>query len=243
MYSWRGKRLKGETRLIRIGLPSTLVRILQGDPYHPRYEDVPRDRWQPVFFWLYETLGIDPHQGYSCELFEIRPYDWNADCDCGWDEHPFWEEHDRIDHARDCIRHRYREFEKVYGSGPSMDPLEREMYHRALESWFVPVYRQHGRDTTRKDWYAGIAVACTCDRPFRLVQALKRLKRAGYPVGHARSCRLLQPNFVYHPTDFRLWWYKYPLRAAERSQRISDQEFERIIHHCVQYVRSVGVAG
>lgn len=50
---------------------------------------------------------------------------------------------------------------------------------------------------------------------------------------HNYDCELMQPNFWYKPTDFKLVWYKYALRDAYANQNISIEEFKRILKHCV----------
>lgn len=41
-----------------------------------------------------------------------------------------------------------------------------------------------------------------------------------------------KPNFVYKPGGIKIWWYKYPLRAAECSHNISFREFRKILRKC-----------
>jgi hypothetical protein len=53
---------------------------------------------------------------------------------------------------------------------------------------------------------------------------------------HAESCRLIAPNFWYKPTNFQLWWYKYPLRGAYSNVAFTVSQFEDMIHDCVQSI-------
>lgn len=41
-----------------------------------------------------------------------------------------------------------------------------------------------------------------------------------------------KPNFHYKPTDFRLNWYKYPLRGNDCNRDITVDEFVDMINHC-----------
>lgn len=214
-----------------------IYRIIDGDPFYHHYEDVNRAVWQPIMLSLFEALGIETHESYVCDLFEIHAYDYEAECDCGWDSSPFWDWLDRLQHAEECIHTKYLEFERIYGLGAALTGTDSKFYDAKLLEWFGEIYRQHGVDISSPHWYRGIAVACTCNYTRRILQKLKEMRKAGEQIGHQRQCRLLRPNFWYKPTDFRLWWYKYPLRGAERSQQISDAEFASIIVNCIQFVR------
>ncbi len=44
--------------------------------------------------------------------------------------------------------------------------------------------------------------------------------------------RCHRPNFQYKPTDFRLTWYKYPLRGNDCNREITAEEFLKMINHC-----------
>jgi len=50
--------------------------------------------------------------------------------------------------------------------------------------------------------------------------------------GHTASCRLIQPNFLYKPTGFKINWYKYPFRDSYMTPKISAKEWKRILTHC-----------
>lgn len=43
-----------------------------------------------------------------------------------------------------------------------------------------------------------------------------------------------KPNFWYKPTDFKLNWYKYPIRGNDTNRDIDAKEFLEIINHCVR---------
>ena len=41
-----------------------------------------------------------------------------------------------------------------------------------------------------------------------------------------------EPNFYHKPSGYKLWWYKYPLRAAEANMKISIKQFADILYDC-----------
>jgi hypothetical protein len=51
---------------------------------------------------------------------------------------------------------------------------------------------------------------------------------------HDENCDLLKPNFLYKPTGFKLYWYKYPMRGSEMVPGITTEEFMRIILDCMK---------
>jgi len=49
-----------------------------------------------------------------------------------------------------------------------------------------------------------------------------------------------EPNFLYKPTGFAIWWYKYPLRASYMNINITLEEFREILDKCYKsYLKSV----
>lgn len=43
----------------------------------------------------------------------------------------------------------------------------------------------------------------------------------GYAAGC--TCPVCRPNFEHTPSGFKLWWYKYPLRAAESNAELTRE--------------------
>lgn len=43
-----------------------------------------------------------------------------------------------------------------------------------------------------------------------------------------------KPNFHYKPKDFKLHWYKYPIRGNNTNKDITAQEFLEMINDCVR---------
>jgi len=44
------------------------------------------------------------------------------------------------------------------------------------------------------------------------------------------------PNFWYKLTDLKIWWYKYPFRASEMNQDLTEQEILNIFQKCIDSV-------
>jgi len=51
---------------------------------------------------------------------------------------------------------------------------------------------------------------------------------------HDDSCSLVQPNFLYKPTNFKLFWYKYPMRGSTMIPGITTEEFMKIVLDCLK---------
>lgn len=54
---------------------------------------------------------------------------------------------------------------------------------------------------------------------------------------HAPDCALVLPNFHYKPEDYRLSWYKYPLRDAYASHNLTPAQFETLVDACLASLR------
>ena len=49
---------------------------------------------------------------------------------------------------------------------------------------------------------------------------------------HDKECMVYRPNFWYKPTDWKLEWYKYPIRGNSCNREITPEEFLKILNHC-----------
>ncbi|GBC95894.1 hypothetical protein HRbin16_01694 [bacterium HR16] len=213
-----------------------LDRVLEGDSFYPHHPIPDRKRWERIFLRLYDLLELSPYDSFECDVFEIFP-DYDLDCDCGWDSHPFWDWLDRLQHREDCFQQVWQQFERCYGSLPYGDKHSRELYRQKLEEIIKPVYQQLGWSTEGDDWWRGVAIKCSCDYHQRVEQKLREIiEQEGY-AGHRRGCVRIKPNFWYKPDDWCLWWYKYPLRSAECSEVIPDERLEQIVRHCIDFVK------
>lgn len=43
--------------------------------------------------------------------------------------------------------------------------------------------------------------------------------------------------YYYKPTDYRVSWYKYPLRDSYANRMVKTTEFRKMIEHCIESVR------
>lgn len=175
---------------------------------------IPRhDGFEDVFAPLLEAVGGSafadvPECGNA--TFTLRPY-WWGDCTCGFAAREVaWE--DAHPHAATC----YQTAVRSLGHGRSQD---REAQLRALCA-------AHGIP-----WNDGLgaAVHCTCTYPAQRDAFLAE-------DGHAPTCRLVLPNFVYHPDGTSIMWYKYPFRDAYASRALTVVAFATMIAACVASV-------
>lgn len=159
-------------------------------------------------------------EDFENDTFKIMPYYW-GDCTCGFDalpDHPF-------NHRDECYQTEYKKIN---------DHCKAQGW-----SWNSEEERKLVSDLCAKFQYPfphGCAVHCGCDYPER-VQAWYTEK--GYPDGHLDTCMYRQPNFLYKPTDFRIEWYKYPLRDSYMNQELGIGEFTIIIKKCIESLNSV----
>ena len=50
---------------------------------------------------------------------------------------------------------------------------------------------------------------------------------------HDEKCDLVKPNFWYKPTNFKIWWYKYPFRGSNMKPYTTTSQFIKIILDCL----------
>jgi hypothetical protein len=157
------------------------------------------------------------------KLFEFDKNNPFPKCTCGAQEKYDELENARIefcgdDHSPECY---IKEYEKIEG----IETYEnREWFH---ENKLKPLYKKHGFNTDKKDWYFGCAVRCDCGY-FDKCDEWELL----HP--HDKNCKLVKPNFEYKPTGFELQWYKYPLRDSYMNQKITVAQFNQIIEKCIE---------
>jgi len=72
----------------------------------------------------------------------------------------------------------------------------------------------------------GSAVHCTCD--YR-----ERWAKFSQNTIHDLRCQIARKSFLYKPESFWIDWYKYPLRDAHSSRKVSLNEFREIIDKCL----------
>lgn len=77
---------------------------------------------------------------------------------------------------------------------------------------------------------AGCAVHCDCYKE-------KAAHEWFSANDHAPTCRVVQPNFLYKPTGFRVMWYKYPLRDSYMTPPVDLAGWCEIMEACRGSVR------
>ncbi len=210
-------------------------RIEEGDLHYEHHPIPDRKRWEQIFLPLYHVLDISVYDEFRCSLFELFP-DYDLECDCGWDYHPFWKWRDQLQHREYCFQQAWKRFEDQYGRLAYMGGSFRKQYEQKMEEIIKPVYQQLGWPTEGDDWWHGVAIKCSCDYYRRIEEKLLEIIQQEGHAGHRRGCAVIRPNFLYKPDDWALWWCKYPLRSAKCSEIISDERFDQIVQHCIQFV-------
>lgn len=194
-----------------------------------------RDTWQEVFFneFLYKINGdsygyIDNEFEYINDIFEIRAYDWDAECDCGYEQlEEEWREDKK--HKDDCYQTLVKN--ELIKNGWTVDKFgyldsPKGISYNKKEKIENGIRKKYCKQFNLS-FPEGSAVHCTCG----LDDAFDKWCESNY---HKENCRLLKPNFLYKPTGFKIMWYKYPLRDSYMNQNISLDEFKEILEHCVK---------
>lgn len=156
---------------------------------------------------------IDPDHCYAPEfeneVFAVRPYYW-GDCTCGY-EQAEWAWSEAHKHADGCYQHDYRNVKADWLKQP-----------KAYKAEVKALCEKHGIPYNNG---LGCAVHCTCDHD-RLWHEWRSKN------DHKEDCPIVLPNFHYKPTDYRLKWYKYPLRDSYANQKLSLKQFAAMIDDC-----------
>ncbi len=185
--------------------------------------------WEHYFYTLFDFAGegVGEHNDFVNNVFEVHPY-WWGDCTCGWDD--IDNGHQRIyelKHQPNCIRHKVEALDKKYY--PSYDRKNRAKLLKELKT----LYKEHGLNTEGDNWWHGFMTACTCDYPDRYNKIIEEYAKEFGHVGHKPDCKLELPNFWYKPENYKVWWYKYPMRSAYSNQLITEKHLQRIIKECI----------
>lgn len=194
--------------------------------------------------------------------FQIWPYSW-CDCDCGYDAVEAkwsksnhhrgecyqsrsaralaeWEainNYQAIEKASYCDIQR-EERQDVLGIPMRVHITERSAEAEAAHKQWCTLHdlRRKFEDKTHRTlckelgipWNKGYgsAVHCTCD--FR-----ERWSRFLESNTHDPRCQVARKSFLFKPDGFWMDWYKYPLRDAHSSAKVSLAEFGIIVDKCV----------
>jgi hypothetical protein len=198
---------------------------------------------------------------FKNEVFEVFPYYW-GECDCGYDERfeaSFQEWSKENQHLLDCyqveLRTRLAEYDRQIGYMPPLsfmdvfniesEPLKLEGHTVGEVMMMTPkkqdrtLYELHGQFEDqlmdelcakfKLDRKHGAAVHCTCGYTGKYQEWVAQ-------DDHSSECSLIKPNFLHNPTGFSIQWYKYPLRDAYMSEKITLVQFRKIIDECIQSV-------
>ena len=186
---------------------------------------VPRcDPWESYLCTVLDAAcGTERGDDFDNDVFTVFPY-WWGDCTCGYDF--FDDGHKRlraVKHQPECYHIEYLN-----------DPRSKDF--RGDHDWLRPLYRKRGWKTDGKDWWAGCAVRCDCDYDERVRAIELEYAEEFGNDGHLDTCNLVRPNFLYKPTGWSLQWYKYPLRDAYMTPGVSEEEYKKIMLHCLASV-------
>jgi hypothetical protein len=184
------------------------------------------------------------------DVFAVRSYDWHSECTCGASEKmDAW--HAGNSHKPTCyqaeynaemdaydVQHHYRELEKLAYSDYSSEADSSRAEAAMAAYTVVHDLRDDFDDKVRRKLCAahgmkfpeGSMMHCDCGYD---QQAVKYWDEMG---GHAETCRLTLPNFLYKPTGFRINWYKYPFRDSYMTPRITPKKWREIVKHCIESV-------
>ena len=203
-------------------------------------------------------------RGLETDIFLVRSYDWDAECDCGVsDKMDAW--HEANDHADNCYQAELRGRIQAWKDETDYDRIEKLAFgsDHSVFSGFDNEVTQDGPVTTiisqpRKDaamevWRKAHDAKGEFERKVYDELCKKHgLSEYGCAVhctcsyepraeaywnelgGHSEGCRLIQPNFLYKPTGLRINWYKYPFRDSYMSPKISAKEWRSIIRNCIE---------
>lgn len=179
---------------------------------------------------LYLTIRINNkeiHYGinYETDIFKMQPYCWK-DCDCGYEQLVMqWEKDNK--HSETCYQTLVKNY--LIKKGYPEDVYAIGVYNKNL----VESYRKDEteiRNKLCKDFGLSHPGDCTCNYEIKLKEFYEN-------ENHKSSCCLVQPNFWYKPTDFKIMWYKYIGRDSYMNQNINVDDFVTIIDKCVESLK------
>lgn len=200
------------------------------------------------------------------ELFCIRKYDWDAECDCGADDAiEAW--FDAHPHGPECYQSElnarmaaydetsgYAKIDQARGGGDLFAGMNVEEDSPAPGVYTI--FATTRRDETHERWCAAsdsrrefeealfddLCKKHGCDRQYGYAAHCTCGRRDASKAewqrigGHKDTCRFTQPNFLYKPTGFRINWYKYPFRDSYMTPPIKPAEWRSIVLHCIEFV-------
>jgi hypothetical protein len=151
---------------------------------------------------------------FENDTFAVRSYYW-GDCTCGFDAAE-WEWCEKNKHHDSC-------YQTAYKAIP-YDWLKQEKKHKAA---VMALCAEKG---IPYDAGRGSAVHCTCDYQRLWDEWISQNE-------HKDDCPIVLPNFHHKPSDYRLKWYKYPLRDSYANQELTVKQFRAVIDDCLKSLR------
>lgn len=170
------------------------------------------DAWWGLFEPLFEALdcGMGYLAHHESDTFNLRPYDWEASCDCGHEERAeaWWAEND---HTPACFQTRLSK--RYFGEWNDLDYDQKQVLLKAfLEQERVPEL--------------GCMRRCDCG-------AQEKANRYFAEHDHDAACRLVQPNFLHKPTGYAFNVYKYAFRDSYANMNLTPEAVRAIVADCM----------
>jgi hypothetical protein len=182
--------------------------------------EVDRDLQDQFVGWM-ERLGFDCYGSrqepdsewvFENDVFRMQPYYW-GDCDCGYDEKE-WQWDKEHKHAEACYQIEYRKIRDTT-----------EYFSKEAQTLIEELCGRYGLS-----YPSSCAVHCTCDYE-------KEWAAWSAENKHAETCALVQPNFSFKPTGFKLDWYKYALRSSYSSAPLTKELIDEMFTECERSMR------
>lgn len=192
--------------------------LIQGYPKE-NYEIEVNSSWGILINALIEAIGpaYTENGRFENEAFMLRSFVYDEECNCGFDDALLSVEA-QFPHSDDCFITKFLKLGNCFNPNGN--------WSKAAKSLFI----EHGFDPK-----SGLAPVdyCTC---VANNQKLDTLQTFGLAEGHKDSCPIVQPNFWYKVSNYKLIWYKYPLRSALANVDINLVNFFCIIAECIKSV-------
>jgi len=176
--------------------------------------------WEEELYRLFESYAPERDnewREYGVEFendtFSVFPYYWGG-CTCGFEEmRSEWV--NSQSHSPGCYQ---EEYDRLPYDGKHKWNKAEGAVEALCAKWGI-------------EWNDGLgsAVHCTCGFDFAVHLWF-------FDHDHDPACPIVRPNFHYKVRDFRIDWYKYPLRDSYASRDISLDEFHDIIDNCIASV-------
>ena len=195
----------------------------------------------------WRDYGVD----FENEIFSTFPYYW-GDCTCEFDEKELkWNEQNR--HSRGCYQALYGAHMAlvdlalglpVFSGLTDVFDIQSEEENGIFAFTLTPKntsqenYELHRsederirRELCKKfdiswDNGKGSAAHCTCEYD-------TKWEKWASENGHDSKCPITRPNFHYKSSDYRLDWYKYPLRDSYANRTLTLPQFRKMMDTCI----------